>query len=51
MNELKTISKIKDTVTKPKLSKEQKILNLMIEKNPNLKLLIEKLDLVLINNS
>jgi hypothetical protein len=51
MKEIKTITKPKDKESKLNLLAEQEKLNLMIIKNPKIKTLIDKLDLVLINTS
>jgi hypothetical protein len=51
MKSTKQISKQKPINSDPKLLAEQKTLNLMIAKNPNLKNLIDKFNLVLTKNS
>jgi hypothetical protein len=49
MNKVKTISKKKGKAKKPETSQEQENLKLLIAKNPHLKTLIEKFDLVTCN--
>jgi len=51
MNEVKTLSKKKAKVKRPKPTQEQETVNKLIAKNPQLQTLIDKLDLVIIKTS
>jgi len=51
MDDIKNISKLKPKKTERQVLTDSEKLNMMIAKNPKLKTLIEKLDLVLINTT